>query len=115
MDSRADSDFLYPFIDLVINAIDWSRPMTNLNVLADTHRCVCLAGMTEHMVRRLTGHSHHSGGCTDKVMAGVPGIWIKMQGRWKSDAFMTYFCLWQFLMHYITSEMFSRVCRLARG
>jgi hypothetical protein len=115
MDSRADSAFLYPFIDPVTDAIDWSRPMTNSNFLADTHRRAHLAGMPEHMVRKLTGHSHRSGGCTDRVMAGVPGIWIKMQGRWKSDAFMTYFRLSQFSMHYVASEMFSRVCRLATG
>jgi hypothetical protein len=115
MDSRASTDFLYPFIDPVTDVVDWMRPMSNSDFICDTRRRARLAGMPEHMVKKLTGHSHRSGGCTDRVMAGVPDIWIKMQGRWKSDAFMTYFRLSQFSMHYVASEIFSRVCRPAAG
>ena len=38
----------------------------------------------------LTGHSFRIGGCTELLLRGVSHEWVKIQGRWLSDAWMTY-------------------------
>lgn len=111
MDQQPADAYLYPLVDPITDQVDWSRHMTNAQKLSDTRRRARVAGMPEKLVLTITGHSDRSGGCTDLVMAGVPAVWIKKQGRWRSDAFMVYFRLSQYSMHYIGSRMFSHVYR----
>jgi len=40
----------------------------------------------------LTGHSFHIGGTTHLLLMGVDPFIVMVQGRWKSTAFLEYWC-----------------------
>ena len=45
-----------------------------------------------HGIPAISGHSFRIGGTTELLLCGVPPDVVKMMGRWKSDAFLIYWC-----------------------
>jgi hypothetical protein len=110
--AQPDDAFLFPLID-ACSEVCWEYPADDAAFLSwwvDRARAI---GVPEDIVARMTGHIFRSGGCTDLVVAGAPAAWIKIQGRWRSDAFLVYFRASRFSLSTVAADMFDHIHRAA--
>jgi hypothetical protein len=87
-DNQPESALLWPLI--VGGNIIWARPAQVKAFVALTEQLLVAAGFPQWFVDLVTGHSFRCGGCTDLMAAGAPDSFIKLQGRWRSDAYRIY-------------------------
>ena len=73
-----------------VETISWSRVTPVDSFVAFTISMAGIAGVPPWCLRRITGHSFRSGGCTDLLAAGAPEDFVQMQGRWSSTAYKVY-------------------------
>ena len=70
--------------------ISWNRQTPVKDFVTFTIKMARIAGVPDWCLRRITGHSFRSGGCTDLLAAGAPEDFVQMQGRWSSTAYKIY-------------------------
>jgi integrase len=77
--------FIFPAV--AHSAIDTSRPYAAVALRRTIKRAVQQIGLDPRMY---ANHSLRAGGATDLLSAGVPDLFVKKAGRWKSDTYQIY-------------------------
>jgi hypothetical protein len=111
MKARPGSSKVWPNIDR-FGKTNWNKGYSDEAFIKDTKFRATKAGLKPEIIARITGHSFRAGGATDYLLAGVPAIWVKLQGRWKSDAYLIYLRLSQTGLLAMAGKLFQGLAAL---